>query len=171
MTGVVVWFTGLPSSGKSTLARSVAGALAGLGPRPCMLDGDEVRDALTPPPGYDPGARDDFYTTLGKLAALLARQGHVVLVAATAHRRAHRAGARAAAPRFLEVHVATPLAECERRDGKGLYARARRGELVSVPGIGEPYEAPEAPAIAAPHGDDPEAAAQVVAAVRGMVGA
>ena len=169
MTGVVVWFTGLPSSGKSTLARSVAAELAAGGLRPCILDGDEVRAALVPTPGYEPGARDDFYTTLGNLAALLADQGHVALVAATAHRAAHRERARSAAPQFLEVHVATDLDECERRDAKRLYARARRGELTAVPGVGEPYEVPEAPDVVAPHGDDPAAVTAVVAAVRGKV--
>jgi adenylylsulfate kinase len=170
MTGAVVWFTGLPSSGKTTLARSVAAELERGGLCPCLLDGDEVRAALVPAPGYDPAARDDFYATLGNLAALLAGQGRVILVAATAHRRAHREGARAAAPRFLEVHVATGLAECERRDAKGLYARARAGELASVPGVSEPYEAPEAPEVVAPRGDDPGAAAAVARAVRAMVG-
>ncbi|MDP3238122.1 MAG: adenylyl-sulfate kinase [Myxococcales bacterium] len=134
--GVVVWFTGLPSSGKSTLARRTASALA---PRTCVvLDGDELRECLVPTPGYDDASRADFYETLVRLAATLAKQGHVVLVAATAHRRAFRERARALSPRLLEVFVDTPLAECARRDAKGLYA----SQTAHLPGLQESFEAP-----------------------------
>jgi adenylylsulfate kinase-like enzyme len=137
--GVVVWFTGLPSSGKTSLARRTASALA---PRACVvLDGDELRECLVPTPGYDEAARANFYETLARLAATLARQGQVVLVAATAHRRAFRDRARALSPRLIEVFVDTPLMECARRDAKGLYASG----ATHLPGLHEAFEAPISP--------------------------
>ena len=139
----VVWFTGLPASGKTTLAKRVRDQLGGI-----LLDSDELREVLGAN-AYDEAGRDDFYRRLGALAATLARQGHLVLVAATAPRRAHRDAARALAPRFVEVYVATPLAECERRDPKGLYAKARTGHAPTLPGVGVPYEAPLAPELIA----------------------
>lgn len=162
MKGVVVWFTGLPSSGKTTLARAVQDELHARGIPCCLLDSDEVREALTPRPGYEAAGRDAFYATLGSLAALLARQGLAALVSATAHRRAYRDNARAVAPRFIEVYVDTPLAECERRDPKGLYRRARSGELSSVPGVQVAYEAPVTPAVVASGGSSETAVVAVV---------
>jgi adenylylsulfate kinase len=165
--GTVAWITGLPGSGKSTLAARIA-ALLRAAAVPCVvLDGDEVREALGRPAGRGPAERDELYSALARLAALLARQGLVVLVAATANRAAHRERARALAPRFLEVHVATPAAECERRDPKGLYARARSGAAAGLPGVDAPYEPPTAPDVVAAGGEDEGAAARVVAALRG----
>jgi len=157
VNGCVVWITGLPSSGKSTLAARLARRLADSGTPPLVLDGDAVRTALDPAPGYDAPGRDAFYRTLARLAGLAARQGIVVIVAATAPRRSHRACARAAAPRLLEVFVDVPVEECARRDAKGLYARARAGELATLPGAGEPYEVPEAPDVVARGGEDEDA--------------
>lgn len=168
MKGVVVWFTGLPGSGKSTLARKVLPELRGRGVAACMLDGDEVRQALHPPRGYDDAGRADFYRTLGGLAAVLARQGLAVLVPATAHRRSHREEARATAPAFLEVFIDTPLEECQRRDPKGLYARARSGEITGVPGLDEKFEAPEQPDVTAFGGRDAAAIEGVVGLVAGI---
>ncbi|MBX3160423.1 MAG: adenylyl-sulfate kinase [Deltaproteobacteria bacterium] len=159
--GTVVWFTGLPASGKTTLARRVRELL----PEATLLDGDELREVLGAG-GYERGERDAFYAIAGRLAALLARQGRDVLVAATAPRRRHREAARALAPRFLEVHVATPREACEARDPKGLYARARAGEAPRLPGAGEPYEPPVAPDVVATGGDDAAAVAAIVSAVR-----
>lgn len=136
--GVVVWFTGFPASGKSTLARSVAEKLTALGRPVCVLDGDEVRATLRPSYGYDEQSRADFYESLAGLASLLARQGLCVLVPATANKRSYRDNARALAPRFLEVFVDTPLAECQRRDPKGLYHSAPS----TLPGTGAAYEPP-----------------------------
>lgn len=141
MIGAVVWLTGLPASGKSTLARAIVSRLREDGAPTLLLDGDEVRAALVPTPGYDDAARDAFYRTLGRLAVLAASQDLIVVVAATAHRRAWRDQVRAAAPRFLEVHVATPLEECRRRDPKGLYADA----AATLPGPGVAYEPPIRP--------------------------
>jgi adenylylsulfate kinase len=162
MSGVVVWLTGLPRAGKSMLADAVRARLAARGRTPVVLDGDAVRDALVPRPSYDPQARDDFYATLGRLAALVARQGHVVLVPATANRRSYRDAARALAPAFVEVHVAAALEDCLARDRAGLYASAARAAL---PGVGVEYEAPRAPDVVATGGEDARAADAIVAAI------
>jgi adenylylsulfate kinase len=157
--GIVVWLTGLPQSGKSTLARRVRDRIA---PRcSCvLLDSDDVRAAIGAT-HYGLGERDAFYRMLAGLAGLLAREGHVVLVAATAPRRDYRAAARAAAPDYAEVWVTTPLAVCEARDTKGLYARARRGDAPDLPGLGAEYEWPLAPDVVADGGLD-EAAAEAI---------
>jgi adenylylsulfate kinase-like enzyme len=104
------------------------------------------------------------------LAGLLSRQGRTTLVSATAHLRAYREGARTAAPRFLEIYVDTPLEECQRRDTKGLYRRARDGEITDVPGVHVLYEAPTAPAVVAHGGGDNQAIDEIVAAIRGGPG-
>jgi len=158
-TGIVLWFTGLPASGKSTLAAEVRDRLAAR--RSCVvLDSDAVREALGATT-YRDADRDRFYRSLGNLAALIARQGHVVLVAATAPLRVHREHARAAAPAFVEIWMRTPLAACEARDPKGLYARARRGDAPALPGVGAPYEPPLAPDVTADGGLDDAAAAAI----------
>jgi adenylylsulfate kinase len=159
MTGAVVWLTGLPASGKSTLAARLASRLRDLRRPAIVLDSDEVRAALVPSHGYDETSRDAFYRTLGNLASLAAHQGLIALVPATAHRRRWRDAARAQAPRFVEVHVATPLEECRRRDPRGLYA----GDARALPGVGVPYEAPQAPEVTVPPGGDAAAVDQVLA--------
>jgi adenylylsulfate kinase len=154
---IVVWFTGLPSSGKTTLARAVRDRLRERG-RSCLLfDGDEVRAQLAPPPGYDEKARDAFYHTLANLAALCARQGTPVLVAATAHRRQFRQRARAAAPAFLEVFVAATVEECRRRDAKGLWANPPP----DFPGP-DVYQPPRDAAVVAAGGHDVAARDRIV---------
>jgi adenylylsulfate kinase len=161
MSGVVVWFTGLPASGKSTLARAVAAALAARGRAPVVLDGDEVRAVLSPAPGHDPAARDGFYRTLADLAALIAAQGHVVLVAATAHLRVWRERARARAPRLIEVHLTAGAEVCAARDVKGLWRAHAIGAAPALPDAAT-YEAPLAPEVIARGGDDAGALARVV---------
>lgn len=157
--GVVVWFTGLPAAGKSTLARRVRERLARA--RPCvLLDSDELR-AVLGASGYDEESRAALYRSLRALAALLAAQGLVVLVAATAPRREHRAFEDAAL-RLLEVYVRTPLEVCEARDPKGLYGAARSGASSTLPGVGSAYEPPEDPAVIADGGDDERAIAEIV---------
>ena len=158
--GAVVWITGLPAAGKSTLAAALVATLRELRVPSALLDSDQIRDALVPPPGHDDVARDGFYRTLAGLAALLARQGLVVVVAATAHRRVWRELARRLAPRFVEVYVATSLAECRRRDPKGLYAAATA--LPHLPGVNVPYEPPLAPELIVHPGDDARAIAAIV---------
>jgi adenylylsulfate kinase-like enzyme len=164
--GAVVWITGLPSAGKSTLAKQIQARLADLQCPAVVLDGDEVRRALVPEPGYSSIERDMFYATLGRLAALLTGQGFIVLVAATAHRSSYRTEARALAPRFVEVFVDVPLDECERRDSKGLFQRARAGQLeTGLPGVTVPFERPATPDVRADGGHDERAIEQVVASV------
>lgn len=163
MSGAVVWFTGLPSSGKSSLCRAVARRLRARRRAAVVLDGDEVREALTPPPGHSPAERDAFYETLARLAARLARQDLVVLVAATAHRRAYRERARELAPRFLEIFLDVEPEECVGRDAKGLYAAAREGRIQGLPGHDVAYERPTAPDVVARGGRDRRAADRTVA--------
>jgi adenylylsulfate kinase len=160
MSGAIVWFTGLPRSGKTTLAHAAHAALARCGCTSVVLDGDEVRKALRPSPGYDATSRDDFYETLANLAALLAAQGVVVLVAATAHLRRFRERARDLSPRFLEVHVATPLEDCAGRETHGLYFSSEARPL--LPGVGVPYETPWSPDVLARGGHDPLAVEHLV---------
>jgi adenylylsulfate kinase len=159
--GRVVWITGLPSAGKSTLAVSLNERLRAAGTACCLLDGDAVRDALVPRPGYDEVSRDHFYETLARLAALLASQGLLVLVAATAHQRAYRDRARALAGRFLEVWVDVPLEECRSRDAKGLYAAQTEGRLSTLPGGAAAYEPPLDPDVVAHGGADADALAEL----------
>ncbi len=162
--GAVVWFTGLPASGKTTLAERLAGQLRAARVPAVVLDGDEVRDVLVPRPGHDLDGRDAFYRTLAGLASLLAHRGLIAIVAATAHRRGWRDAARARAPRFVEVYVATDVDECRRRDPKGLYGRDET--LAALPGQGVVYEVPEHPDLIAPHGDDPRIVDAVLALLR-----
>jgi len=164
-TGIVIWVTGLPSAGKSTLAEAVVTELRARGDCACLLDGDSVRASLVPAPGYSPEERANFYESLARLAALVAEQGLAVVVAATAHRRAFRERARELAPGFIEVWVDTPLSECEQRDAKGLYAARREGEASGLPGSDETYEPPSQADVVAHGGDD----AQAIAAVLGRV--
>jgi adenylylsulfate kinase len=155
MTGVVVWLTGLPSSGKSTLARAVRDRLLGQGTSPCILDGDVLRAIIAPTLGYSEEERSQFYATLARLAAELAQQGLVVLVPATAHLKEYRQMARQLAPRFIEVWVTTPLRECQARDPKGLYAAATAAGL--LPGVNVRYEEPDHAELLANGGEDLEA--------------
>lgn len=166
MSGAVVWITGLPSCGKSTLAaRLLAELRAGHGPA-VLLDGDEVRATLVPAKGYTPAERDSFYATLANVAALLARQGVIAIVAATANRREWRDRARSLFPRFLEVYLEVPPQECRRRDAKGLYARAARGDASDVPGADAVYEPPLEPEVAARGGEDAEALREILQRLR-----
>jgi adenylylsulfate kinase len=131
-----------------------------------VLDGDAVRAALVPPPGYDPAGRDAFYQTLGNLALALCGEGLVAIVAATAHRRAFRDRVRARAPRFVEIFVDAPADLCAARDPKGLWASARAGGAPDLPGAGVEYERPLAPEVVARGGGD-EAAIGAAAALLG----
>ncbi len=152
--GVVVWITGLPAAGKTTLAEALRVRLSDAGRACAVLDGDAVRAAIVPRPAYTDRGRDDFYQTLAGLAAMLAAQGLAVLVPATAQRRKQRQDARALAPRFVEIWVRTPLATCAERDPKGLYAAARAHALTGLPGVDAPYEEPLAADVVADGGLD-----------------
>jgi adenylylsulfate kinase len=160
VTGAVVWITGLPASGKSTLAGKLATRLRAYRTPTLVLDSDDLHEVLIPRHGFDEAGRDAFYRTLAGLACLAARQGQVVIVPATANRRIWRDHARAHAPAFVEVFVATPPDECARRDPKGLYANA--AARPRLPGVGVPYEAPAAPEVVAHGGEDARALEAIV---------
>lgn len=161
-----LWITGRPGAGKSTLAQALARALRRRGVAVAVLESDALRALLAPGAGYDEQGRAAFYRALLGLAALLVHQGVPVLLDATANRRAYRAGAAAALPRFLEVLVDCPQAVCEARDPKGLYRRAHAGEAPWLPGVGVPYEAPERPDVVVRGAEeDPEEAARRILSV------
>jgi bifunctional enzyme CysN/CysC len=168
--GATLWMTGLPGSGKSTIASGVEAALLGSGRSAYILDGDNLRHGLNGDLGFSAADRAENVRRTAEVSALLADAGVVVLVALVSPYRADRQAARAihAARRlpFLEIHVATPLEECERRDPKGLYARARAGEITGLTGVDDPYEPPDAPDVVVGAGETPEeAVARVLAAL------
>jgi adenylylsulfate kinase len=143
--GVVIWLTGLPGAGKSTLAQALAPRLRANGRRVEILDGDAVRAHLSKGLGFSREDRDTNIARIAFVAHLLARNGVAVLVAAISPFRRARDEARALIGDFVEVHVAPPLEECIRRDVKGLYAKAMAGEIRAFTGIGDPYEEPVSP--------------------------
>ena len=166
-----VWITGLPASGKSTVARAFAAELAGKGIRAAVLESDVVRREITPRPKYDDAERDAFYATLACLARTLVLHGVPVIVDATANRRAYRDRARETIPRFFEVYVRCPLAVCQARDPKGIYRRGAEGTAKNVPGVSAPYEPPLTPEVVVDgERDDPVTAARrIVAALEGKM--
>lgn len=142
--GAVVWLTGLPGAGKSTLARALERRLFTRGGAPILLDGDTLRAGLNGDLGFSPEHRAENIRRLAEVATHLARNGHVAIVAAVSPGREDRAKARRIADAlFREVHVATSAEVCERRDPKGHYAKARAGALPGFTGIAQDYEAPE----------------------------
>ncbi|HEY5454886.1 MAG TPA: adenylyl-sulfate kinase [Acidothermaceae bacterium] len=147
--GATVWLTGLPSAGKTTIARALGDRLTAEGHWVEVLDGDDLRTHLTGDLGFSREDRDTNVRRVGFLARLLARNGVTVLVGVIAPYASTRAQLRAdhEADRvaFVEVHVATPLAVCEDRDVKGLYAKQRSGELTGLTGVDAPYEIPQEP--------------------------
>jgi len=148
-TGVTVWFTGLPSAGKTTLARALADRLTAAGyARVEVLDGDVAREHLTKGLGFSREDREENVRRIGWVAWLLARNGVIVLASVISPYRGVRDELRALhAGRFVEVHVATPLEVCAHRDVKGLYARQRAGEITGLTGVDDPYEAPLGPEV------------------------
>jgi len=146
-TGAVVFFTGLSGSGKSTLARALVAQVAEAGPRRVtLLDGDEVRQHLSKGLGFDAPSRAVNIDRIAWVAALVAEHGGIAVAAPIAPFDAGRKAARAMAEAhgaYLLVHVSTPLEVCEARDRKGMYARARAGEIPEFTGISSPYEAPD----------------------------
>ena len=137
----VLWFTGLSGSGKSTIAQRVHGDLKRRGHRVEYLDGDTIRD-LFPTTGFSKTDRDLHIKRVGHLASTLERNGVLVIAAFISPYAETRDFVRGLCSRFIEVFVSTPLAVCETRDVKGLYAKARRGEITQFTGIDDPYEAP-----------------------------
>ncbi|MFN8446289.1 MAG: adenylyl-sulfate kinase [Caldilineaceae bacterium] len=145
--GFVLWFSGLPASGKTTLARAVQQQLAERSIQSVIFDSDELRQILTPTPTYSEKERDWFYTAIAGLATLLAQNGVNLLIAATANRAHYRQQARQQIARFAEVYVHCSLETCRQRDPKGIYQRAVSGAATQVPGVGAMFEIPNAPEV------------------------
>jgi adenylylsulfate kinase len=140
----VLWFTGLSGSGKSTIAERVRKALERRGIEVEYIDGDALREVF-PSTGFTREEREEHLRRTGYMASRLAAHGVTVVASFVSPYRDSREFIRRLCPGFLEIFVATPLEECERRDVKGLYARARRGEIRNFTGIDDPYEPPEHP--------------------------
>ena len=144
--GAVVWITGLSGAGKTTLADALERTLFDLGCQVFVLDGDKVRGGLCADLGFTLHERSENIRRIGEVARLFCQAGQIVIVSAISPLRADRDRARALvpAPQFVEVYCRCPLAVCEARDPKGLYRRARAGQLPEFTGISSPYEAPDA---------------------------
>jgi adenylylsulfate kinase len=147
--GTTVWLTGLSGAGKTTIAEALARQLRAAGREVEVLDGDELRRGLSAGLGFSRKDRDTHVRRVGFVAELLARHGVIALVPVIAPYAATRDEVRAQhdahGTGYLEVHVATPLAECRQRDVKGLYARVASGELTGMTGVDDPYEEPDKP--------------------------
>jgi adenylyl-sulfate kinase len=146
-TGFCLWFTGYSGAGKSTIANIVVDELRARGHRVELLDGDEVREHLSKGLGFSKEDRDTNIRRIGWVAKVLARNGVVSVTAAISPYRAIRDEMRAEIGNFVEVHVATSLEECEARDVKGLYAKARNGDIPEFTGVSDPYEPPLHPEV------------------------
>jgi adenylylsulfate kinase len=147
LPGCCLWFTGFSGAGKSTVANIVVADLVARGRKVELLDGDEVREHLTKGLGFSKADRDENVRRIGWVAGVLARNGVVSVTAAISPYRQIRDEVRATIDNFVEIHVATTLEECETRDVKGLYAKARAGEIPEFTGVSDPYEAPLDPEI------------------------
>jgi adenylylsulfate kinase len=146
-TGLVLWFTGLSGAGKTTTARTLLEALRATEARVELLDGDELRNVISRGLGFSREDRMENIRRIIYISKLLARNGITVLVSAITPYREMRELARSELPGYVEIYVDCPLDECERRDVKGLYAKARNAEISHFTGINDPYEAPEQPDI------------------------
>ncbi len=163
----VLWFTGLSGAGKSTIANLVEKKLAALGRHTYLLDGDNVRHGLNKDLGFTEADRVENIRRVAEVARLMVDAGLIVMTAFISPFRSERAMARGqmAEDEFIEIHVNTPLAVAEERDVKGLYKKARRGEIANFTGISSPYEAPEAPELVVnTHTQTAEEAADLIVA-------
>ena len=170
--GFTVWLTGLSSAGKTTLARALCAELRERGFRVELLDGDEVRQNLCRDLGFSKEDRDENVRRLAYVAALLTRHGVIVIVSAISPYRAGRDEARKQIGYFVEVFVNASLAVCEQRDVKGLYRKARAGEIKAMTGVDDPYEPPLRPEIVC-HTDcesPAESASKLLAALQAWLG-
>jgi bifunctional enzyme CysN/CysC len=159
----LLWFTGLSGSGKSTIANLVEKKLHAMGKHSFLLDGDNIRHGLNRDLGFSDADRVENIRRVGEVAKLMTDAGLIVLTAFISPFRAEREMVRAMLPQgdFFEIFIDTPIAEAERRDPKGLYRKARAGEIANFTGISSPYEAPENPEIRVDTTrESPEAAAE-----------
>ncbi len=165
LPGCCLWFTGLSGAGKSTIANIVVASLRSRGRKVELLDGDEVREHLSAGLGFSKADRDTNIRRIGWVASVLARNGVVSVTAAISPYRSVRDEVRGWVDNFVEIHVATSLEDCETRDVKGLYAKARAGEIPEFTGVSDPYEPPVSPELVVQTaGRTPEeSAAEVVA--------
>lgn len=145
--GFCIWLTGLPSAGKTTIARELVPRLKSRGRYVELLDGDEIRRGLSQDLGFDRKSRETHAARVTFVAKVLARNGAIPIVALISPYRSSRARARADVGPFVEVYVNTPIEVCESRDVKGLYKKAHAGEIKEMTGVDDPYEAPETPEI------------------------
>ena len=155
-----LWVTGLPASGKSTIVRELAAALAVREVEVAVLESDVLRAVFTPHPRYDDEERETFYRQLAYVGVLLTKHGVPVIFDATANRQTYRDNARKQIPRFLEVYVECPLEICMSRDPKGIYRAGREGSTTTLPGLQESYEPPASPdVVVSGDSEAPEASA------------
>jgi adenylylsulfate kinase len=145
--GFAVWITGLPASGKSTVANELAHQMREAGHEPVVLESDALRKLFSSASTYDERDREYFYGALALIGHVLTDRGIQVIFDATANRRSYRDQARQQIPRFVEVFVDSPLEVCIQRDPKGIYRKAREGQATHVPGLQVPYEPPRHPDI------------------------
>ena len=168
--GATVWMTGLPSSGKSTLAAAVEWRLVSEGQPAYRLDGDNLRHGLNGDLGFSRDARAENVRRTAHVARLMADSGAVVIVSLVSPYTVDRELARSVHAEdgldFLEVYVNTPVVECERRDPKGLYGAARRGEIKGFTGVDDPYEPPDAPDLECRPSGVEEQVEQIIEALR-----
>jgi adenylylsulfate kinase len=143
--GFVVWLTGLSGSGKTTIGRSLKSQLDELDMKVELLDGDEVRKQLSPDLGFTKADREMHARRVVYLSKLLARNGIITLVSLIAPYKSFRDSARAEIDDYVEVYVKTPLETCIKRDPKGLYKKALKGEITDMTGLQDPYEEPVNP--------------------------
>jgi adenylylsulfate kinase len=171
-TGWCVWVTGLPGSGKSVISHELLKLLNKNNINAQILSSDSLRKILTPKPTYSLEERDVVYNTLAYIAALLAHNGVNVIIDATANLRRYRDALRIQIPKFLEVYVECPMEECIKREAKRketyqapkeIYSKGLEGKSQTVPGIGQPYEAPVQPEVTVnSFTSSPEQAAQKI---------
>lgn len=162
-----VWITGLPASGKSTLARELVRQLQGWNVSPVVLESDVLRRTFLPEAGYEQGDRDRFYEKMRSLGIDLTRRGVPVIFDATANLRRYRDDTRRMIPQFLEVYVSSSLEACMARDPKGIYRSALENPSGNVPGVQAPYEEPATPEVTISGETDPPdlAARRVITAL------
>jgi adenylylsulfate kinase len=140
--GWAIWITGLPASGKSTIAQGLKSKLESMGVDLQILESDVLRRVLTPNPTYTPEERETFYNSMVYIGVLLAQNGVNVVFDATANKRRWRRAARGLIEHFLQVYIRCPLEVCRERDPKGIYKKASAGDATYVPGAQEDYEEP-----------------------------